>query len=583
MDDLVDEQQIVTGVTQRAIDRLIGLAESALRKKWANIRNQSEGAFTAYILGKSRYCRQIRNNLYDTDSANLLDIYIKNSFITGNHSDRLSRKKKSELQLVSELTSRAKFKDARDHPAVIIRGVAGAGKSLFTRKTFLDLSHSDSKFIPLFVELRDLARTDSVNIVKFIHDDISSFSDKINIDQIYDGLNLGLFFIILDGIDEIPKKYQRDAENQITSLAKKYPLCPFIVSGRPSESMRGWSDFKIFDIAPLTKERAILVVERLKFNKRVKEGFIEAIRDSLYYSHTDFVENPLLLTVMLLTFNEFGRISPDKHEFLDDVFNTLWSKHDAKKEGYVRQHFSGLSKRDFVNFVGAFAVSTYSKEAFDLTEQQIDSHIEYACSATNIVESTEDLKKDLTISTSIVIQDGSRYRFSHRYFQEYFCALYVSGLSDELSFEAIEEFSKRYDTDFVVKLLVSINTEKFERFWVVKKYKELKIDLTKMDSVEYYRIIMDSNSWDESIHSPKVRSAALFFDVLRTVYDFNPKLTDIYPTFDLTLDGDQLGTLGSKFANPFQTDFENQKKLYNDIITKYETIIDRRKVLFGLK
>jgi hypothetical protein len=51
---------------------------------------------------------------------------------------------------------------------------------------------------------------------------------------------------------------------------------------------------------------------------------------------------------MLLTYADCGRIAKHRHEFFEDAFTALWSKHDARKQSFERNRYTGLSKSDFL-------------------------------------------------------------------------------------------------------------------------------------------------------------------------------------------------------------------------------------------
>ena len=91
--------------------------------------------------------------------------------------------------------------------------------------------------------------------------------------------------------------------------------------------------------------------------------------EELFVSHAEFLEIPLLCVVMLLTYSDAGRISRKKHEFYEDAFDALWSKHDARKQaGYEREKYSGLDKNEFMRLLSAFCASSYITEQFSMRE-----------------------------------------------------------------------------------------------------------------------------------------------------------------------------------------------------------------------
>ena len=63
--------------------------------------------------------------------------------------------------------------------------------------------------------------------------------------------------------------------------------------------------------------------------------------------HESFASNPLLLNIMLLTYDNYADIPEKLHLFYSNAFETLYIKHDATKGGYKREFKTKLSSDDF--------------------------------------------------------------------------------------------------------------------------------------------------------------------------------------------------------------------------------------------
>ena len=100
----------------------------------------------------------------------------------------------------------------------------------------------------------------------------------------------------------------------------------------------------------------------------------------------------------------------------------------------------------------------------------------------------------MTISTSLLILEGSAYRFSHRSFQEYFCGRYVLSLNDKDIAKGIEAVSSRYGTDSVLDFVLSINPERFEGAWVIPKLSAIIPRLQKAEQSfkSYHKLFLST-------------------------------------------------------------------------------------------
>jgi hypothetical protein len=122
----------------------------------------------------------------------------------------------------------------------------------------------------------------------------------ISYEQVSTALQSGLFFILLDGLDELrtslPIEYksipvetlrgvQQHYEIEIMTFATKFPLCPILVSTRPMNKVYSWSQFEVRGIAPLELSGAIELVSKLEFHSRVKQKFKTLLRTRLFKSN----------------------------------------------------------------------------------------------------------------------------------------------------------------------------------------------------------------------------------------------------------------------------------------------------------
>ena len=91
-------------------------------------------------------------------------------------------------------------------------------------------------------------------------------------------------------------------------FCEKYAQNQVFVSSRPSTEFIGWSDFSEVESLPLTKEQALSLVNKIDFDETAKLIFSEELDKKLYEKYKSFASNPLLLTIMLLTFQKHASI-----------------------------------------------------------------------------------------------------------------------------------------------------------------------------------------------------------------------------------------------------------------------------------
>jgi len=363
----------------------------------------------------------------------------------------------------------------------------------------------------------------------------------------------------------------------LNCAAQDYQSCPLVVSGRPSELLHGFIFFQPSELLALNRRESVELIQLQKIDEATKRSFIDLMQNELFASHAGFLESPLLCVVMLLTYSDSGRISHREHEFYEDAFNALWNKHDARKQaGYEREKYTGLDKNEFTKLLSAFCASSYVSEAFSMREEELNSHLVRAQRLTDVRVDGERFLRDMTISTSLLVLDGNTYKFSHRSFQEYFCARYVLSLSDLDIGKAIEAVSGRYETDRVLDFVRSMNVERFEIAWVIPRLSAILPRLQKCEgSFKRYERIQSSAEGE-------------FLRKLREVYQLKPSSGTVHGAIaawhDMALP--DVGALEDDDDNSqwrlFLRDISNFEELIAKLTRRYSARARMREALFDV-
>jgi predicted NACHT family NTPase len=343
--------------------------------------------------------------------------------------------------------------------SVVVSGAAGCGKSMFMRYFWVSYFVDSKGRIPLFVELRNLNSLEQSDLLTFSYHNTVSHSSELG-DRgrsIFNStVEEGQFIFIFDGFDELNDAKREAVELQILYLsqARKNVI---VVSGRPDRRFQAWQQFTVYNVEPLSKEKAVLLIERIDFDRAVKKKFVQELRKNLYENHRDFASRPLLLTMMLLTYNSFADIPEKIHVFYDQAFDTLFCRHDATKEAFKRQKYTNYSIDDFKRLLSYFSITTYIDQAFEFTDATLLEYIKLSADMYGFREvNCELFAKDLLESVSILQRDGLNIKFSHRSFQEYFSAYALVRLSRNVVQSLFVECSFR-NRDSVMSMVFDMN------------------------------------------------------------------------------------------------------------------------------
>lgn len=442
MDKMI--QDAVSSLLQANVAAILSFGKKGAAQAKEQLLIASGLAFRSYYENASKKYGYTKTILYRTNPVRLYDFYVHVSLGTQR---TLTGRFKSVVQTehVSQPLAASKH--------LILTGTAGSGKSTLLKHFFLDALNVGSH-LPLFVELRDLNDSPRMKLLDFMHDALHKLGLDISKEQFLQLLEGGKFLLLLDAFDELSVKLSRRVEREIINFRDQFGHNSILLSSRPDERFIGWSNFTEFSVLPLSKSQALKLISNLDYDSNIKQLFWKAVDERLYDSHTSFLQNPLLLTLMLMTYDQFGDIPGKTHLFYAQAFDTLFTKHDASKSGYKREFMSGLAADDFQDVLSAFCVVSYFNNQTSFSRADVMKTLD---SATKILGGRvkfqpEDFIADLLRSLCILLQEGLHFVFAHRTFQEYFAARYIVKASPEQRKALLEKARPRIGRDTLFSL-----------------------------------------------------------------------------------------------------------------------------------
>lgn len=352
---------------------------------------------------------------------------------------------------------------------LIITGTGGIGKSMLMKHCFLD-AIKNTEFIPILIELRGLNEysLENISIEDYLYKSVCTFGFKLEKEYFTYSLETGCYLLLFDGYDEVKNSLSAKITQEIMDLSNKYPDNYMIISSRPLEEFVGWSDFSEYSSMRLTKKQALSLISKLEYDQELKEKFLKNLDEELYDKYESFASNPLLLTIMLMTFENRLSIPDSRTDFYEQAFSTLFHRHDARKKGkYKREILSKLGYEDFKKVFSYFCFKSFFNNQYEFTEKSVLDNISRAKQKIRCKEEFEDTDylKDMTNSVCVLIHEGLNYRFSHRSFQEYFAALYTTQLSDDEQKRFVTSWLKTYSSRITSDYLDILRELQPDRFF----------------------------------------------------------------------------------------------------------------------
>ena len=356
----------------------------------------------------------------------------------------------------------------------IIIGTGGLGKSMMMRHLMLNAiaNFDDMKRFPVFVPLKDFdATTDS--LFAYVYSKIGVFDDNLSKEQFERMLANGSCLLLLDGLDEIGVGSMERFERELEALTDKYSENMFILSSRPFQSFVSYERFSLLWLMSFTPRQAMRLVDRLEFRPdepTIKAKFQTALEKTLFKTHQSFTQNPLLLTIMLLTFEQYAEVPSKMHIFYREAFEVLAKRHDASKGAYKRALRTGLSVDTFADYFAELCFRSYNDEKFEMTAEEFDGYfkqLNVRVVANDKKTTASDFREDLCSNLCLMYIEGNSYHFTHRSFQEYFCALFFSKQKDKFIArlgDFFEKHQRRMYGDRTFYMLYDMATEKVEEY-----------------------------------------------------------------------------------------------------------------------
>jgi hypothetical protein len=320
--------------------------------------------------------------------------------------------------------------------------------------------------------LKDFDET-ADSLFEYVYSKIVVFDNNISKEHFEQMLAHGACLLLLDGVDEISAGSVKRFERELEALTDKYFGNMFILSSRPFQSFVSYERFSLLWLMPFNRRQAMQLISRLEFRtdeSAIKKKFQTALEKTLFRTHQSFTQNPLLLTIMLLTFEQYAEVPVKMHVFYREAFEVLAKRHDASKGAYKRALRTGLSVDAFADYFAELCFRSYNDEKFEMTAEEFDGYfiqLNARMVANDKKTTASDFREDLCSSLCLMYFEGNSYHFTHRSFQEYFCALFFSKQKDKFIArlgEFFEKHQRRMFGDQTFEMLYDMVTEKVEEY-----------------------------------------------------------------------------------------------------------------------
>jgi hypothetical protein len=367
--------------------------------------------FEEYLTRTVEKCSYMTTLVFQNQKKRLEDLYIPLSLVPKGSSNNV-------------LIDSYKVAFIPKHRKALIVDTGGMGKSTIAK--FLLLSCvKEQKGIPVFIELRRLKADTS--ILDYICNEIAPIDGDINKDLILSLIQRGDFVFFFDGYDEIPSTEVAGTTNNLQDFIAKAGNNSFLLTSRPDDSVVAFNDFQAFTILPLTEEEAFSLFRLYDPQGEIAGNLIETLDRPAYTHVKQFLGNPLLASLLYISFEYEPDIPLTKHLFFEQVYEALFKRHDLSKGGsYIREKLSKLDIHNFHIVVRAFAFYSLREDEIEYDRNTLLNYlIRIKQRLPNITFSEDAFIDDLIKAVPIFTKDGHYYKWTHKSLRDYFAARYI--------------------------------------------------------------------------------------------------------------------------------------------------------------
>lgn len=427
--------------------------------------------FPDYVTKSQDKYSKLKTLLYSSEERLFKEFFVCNTIskVPGRY-HRLRDDMKIEDVTLEKLEKTSMF--------TMLVGMGGIGKSMMMRHLFLTSidKYAQTGKLPILVTLREFG-LDNNDLFNVIVDSVHRFDITFSAAHVHKLMTEGKCQLLLDGLDEIKASDMDVFQRQLDALIDRYPKNQYVMSTRKFSSFVELSRFTVLFIMPFNNEQALELIDRLEYcpeEPKLKQQFRERLVSDYFKSHAEFVTNPLLLTLMLMSYHRFADVPEKKYLFYEQAYQTLLQRHDSDKLAYKRVFHSVKDPSDFTLVFREFCAKSYRKGDYEFSHNKFD---EYFSKLKMLARMDPDMMKldnflfDVCHSACLMYEEGQNYHFLHRSFQEYFFADYYSRQDDTTLMKLGSYIDTAdqilFDEGSAFDMLYDLAQDKVERFIIM--------------------------------------------------------------------------------------------------------------------
>lgn len=333
--------------------------------------------------------------------------------------------------------------------AVLIKGLAGMGKSTILRKLLSNNAKSQER-LPIFYELKNYKGGDIEDSLSLALRNAGISIAKDQIEQILLDSNVKLY---LDAFDETSPAYREELVDEILRLINGRN-CQVIVTTRPDTEIDSIADIETFNVDVLSQAQIIGIINKTAADAEKAKSLCDALeRSPLHKDSESILKSPILVVLFCISYNLGEEIPSTLSQFYANIFDTIFFRHDNLKGKVNRVRHWNDNRRIYKSLFEYLCFISQRSGVSSFSREKLVNFVADSIKYMNEDESLADrVTKELTSITNLIIEDGfNEYRFIHKSIQEFFAAAFLCTLNREKKYG----FYKRARVDAAFQSLFS--------------------------------------------------------------------------------------------------------------------------------
>ena len=315
---------------------------------------------------------------------------------------------------------------------IILVGDGGLGKTMMIHHLAYDsaIHFREYKLIPFVINLKNYNDGEKDLELFIVNEVMKCFA--FTQEEIKTIFIEGNALFLLDGLDEIYRRYISTFQRSLEAFKDKYKNNIFVISSRGYGNFETYRDFTTIKLCPLSLPQAVELVGKIEPNEELRNRFINRLKDGLYKSHEQFASNPMMLTILLRTFKNYPNIPVRLDSFFQKAFETLAAKHDADKEQFKRNLVTDLTPDEFRELLTRLCTKIYFSNLKQFSKEQFIQFLNQVKEIAKMDKvKADDFLEDLKVSFCLVSEEKDMYSFNNEAFMEYFVASQLIKFSEK--------------------------------------------------------------------------------------------------------------------------------------------------------